>query len=69
MKIFHKDDFVNLYFDTHTLFKKFRNYLRHLKYDCYILNDDELHIFVILHGSSYAKFLEYLLICDNTPLF
>lgn len=69
MKIFHKDDFVNLYFDTHTQFKKFRNYLRQLKYECYIYNNDEFHICVKLNGSSYAKFLENLLVYDNISLF
>lgn len=69
MKISHLDDFVNLYFETHIQFKKFRNYLRQLRYECYIFNNEELHILVKLNGSSYSKLLEYLLICDNIPLF
>lgn len=69
MRIKRSDDVVSLYFDTHTQFKKFRNYLRNFKYEIYILCADKLHILVKLNGSSYSKFLEYLLICDNTPLF
>ena len=69
MKISHSDDYVNLYFDTHTQFKKFRNYLRQLKYEIYIYNNVEFHIFIKLNGSSYVKFLENLLVYDNIPLF
>ena len=69
MKIFHKDDVVVLSFDTHTQYKKFRNYLRQLKYEVLVLNSPKLELTILLNRSSYAKFLEELLVYDNIPLF